>query len=141
MTTEADINESWVQECARETGTSEGTVIDVLSWHEEHFPPEAQQTGIQHNIGIERFARVMMSYKKAWLGNRLLLWALDNRVIDDVLGHGYPSSFARQCDCTRANAIKLLKTIQSKLDLPLRKGQRKESSRQKMSNKRKTQLK
>jgi hypothetical protein len=82
-----------------------------------------------------------MGFKNPWLGIRMLLYALNSSALDDVLGHRCPAEIAREVGLTKYDATKLLTEIQGALNLKPRHGQRDEESRNRMSSKRKSQLK
>ena len=135
--------ETLIHECCSDLAVSETRAIEILSWAEEKFtvPVHSVSSPAQYIVSMEKFARCMMSFRNAWLGNRLLLYSLNSPAMDDVLNHQSPSDFCRQAGCTRQNGNILLKQIQTELGLPARNGQRTVESRQKMSQKRKAQLK
>ena len=133
--------ETLLHKCCADLGVSEPTAVEIVEWAQENVSSAKAVNGTHSAVGIEKFARLMVEFDNCWLGNRLLLYALNSSALDDVLGHKIPADFAREQDCTRANAIKLLKHIQRSLGLPVRKGQRGESTREKQSKTRKSQLK
>lgn len=132
-----------LHKCCADLGVSEKRALEILEWAQENSTQSrpTNGNGFHQAVGIEKFARLMVEFENSWLGNRLLLYALNSSALDDVLGHKMPSEFAREQDCTRANATKLLKYIQKSLGLPPRKGQRTDATRQKQSEVRKSQLK
>ena len=132
---------SWTAACARECGVSEPTVVDVVGYYQEHHEKEsASSGGAKMEVGIEKFARLMVSFKNAPKENYLLLYALDNRALDDVLGNLNASDFGHKFGCTKQAINKALSKIQHELHLPPRKDQRSHESRQKMSVKRNSTL-
>jgi hypothetical protein len=134
-------SETLIHKCCSDLAVSESRAIEILEWTEENCEARVNQSGpAKYLVSIEMFARVMVSYKNAWLGNRLLLYALNNSALDDVLNHQYPAEFAREAGCTKANAIKLLQEIQKDLVLPPRQSQRTVEAKQKMSDSRKAQM-
>ena len=137
----SEADSSWTAEIARECGVAESTVIEVVGCYQEHHDHESVSTGgAKMEVGIEKFARLMVSFKNAPKENFLLLYALDNRTLDDVLGNHNASEFGRMFGCTKQAVNKALSKIQHELHLPPRKDQRDTESRKKMSDKRKTQL-
>lgn len=135
--------ETLLQKCCSDLAVNESRAMEIIEWAQENTAnKKAISAGmIHHAVGFEKMARVMVQFENSWLGIRLLFYALDNPAIDDVLGHKIPAEFAREQDCTRANATKLLKRIQDALGLPPRKGQRTESTRTLQREVRKSQLK
>ena len=132
---------SWTAACARECGVSEPTVVEVIGYYQENIESESPSAGgAKMEVGIEKFARLMVSFKGAPKENYLLLYALDNRALDDVIGNRNQSDFGRMFGCKKATINKALSKIQHELHLPPRKDQRDTESRKKMSDKRKTQL-
>jgi hypothetical protein len=133
---------SWTQDIARECGVSGDKVVDVIACYQErHETDRSPATGAKNEVGIEKFSRLMISFKNARMGNHLLLYALDSRTLDDVLGNRNGTDFSRMFDCTKQAINKALAKIQRELNLPPRKDQRETASRKTMSNKRKSQLK
>ena len=139
--------EALLHQCCAELGVNFATALQIVAWADENLPARKMEGGhggfsdLEHSVSIEKFARLMVGFENAWLGNRLLLYALNNPALDDVIRHGFPASFARKAGCTRANAIKLLGTIQKELGLPLRSGQKSPAAREKMRVQRNHQLK
>lgn len=66
---------------------------------------------------------------------RLLLWSLDDRLVDDALGHQSPADWWRFIGDSKWMAYKIVKEFQEKLSLPKRKSQRKPEACAKMARK------
>lgn len=132
---------SWTQDIARECGASEATVIDVIGCYQErHETENGKGTGSKMDVGIEKFARLMVSFKNAPMENFLLLYSLDNRAMDDVIGNRNASDFGLMFGMTKQAVNKALLKIQYELHLHPRKDQRTSESCKKMSDKRKSKL-
>lgn len=93
----------------------------------------------KNSVTLEMFFRYFIEdCENLWLELRAFAYLLK---LDDVIGHTCPADWARQADCTRANATKAVKKIQTAFNLPPRQGQKNELARRKMSDRRKLQLK
>lgn len=66
---------------------------------------------------------------------RLLLWSLDDRLVDDALGHQSPADWWRFIGDSKWMAYKIVKEFQERLALPKRKSQRKPEACAKMARK------
>jgi len=133
---------SWTQALARRHGVSEETIAEICEDYEKIHPEvAASSTGSKNAVITEKFARAMLSSKNAALGNRLLLYAFDNRSFDDVLGNVTMVDLGRMFDCSKQAIKKGLEKIQIDLNLPPRADQRGAESRKKMKDRREKNLK
>ena len=114
---------------------------------EELMPDSPQQSpnnsfsGAQCRVGIEQFARLMVQhrYNQALL-NRVILWCMNSRALDDVINQEYPAVWARQFGLSRYAVSKMVTFVQTELNMPLRDEQKDSSAREKMKSKREAQL-
>ena len=137
----SESDSSITQEVARRCGASESVVVDIIQcWQELSGEENQSSNNAQKEIAIERFARQMVSFRGAPKENYLILYALDSRALDDVIGNCDQEDFARMFGVEKATINKALEKIRNDLNLPPRKDQRNLESRQKMSKTRKSKL-
>ena len=127
--------------CCQELGVSEPVAVEILSWTEENFAvPITHADPGRHIVSLEIVFRMLyLAHKKGNLKLTLLLLGYALKLGDVVHCHSAADA-GKQCDCTKQNATKKLRTIQAALGLEPLSEQREESARQKMSAKRKANL-
>lgn len=133
--------EDLIAKCCSELGVTERDAIDLIEWAEENLSTKknSQYNGTQQRVMMEKLFRYLIeSSENLWLEIRAFAYLLE---LDDIIGHSCPADWARQADCSRANATKTVKKIQDAFHLPARNGQKSLNSRLKSSLSRKKHLK
>lgn len=126
---------SWTQECARDTGKSELTVIEVAEWLQERFGG-----GSGGGTGGVAMAKVFQWILKKQQTRMAVMAACYALSLDEEINFKRPSDIARDYGCARENVRKMVDDFQQFMNLPPRKEQRLKESRDKMAHKRRGQL-
>jgi hypothetical protein len=127
--------QSWTQTAAQDTGTSESTVIEVIGWYQENIA--AASGGGSGAVALSKVFQWMLRKQDIRLAAKAAAYALG---LDEEINFKRPSDIARDHGCARENVRKMVDDFQQFLGLPPRKEQRQKESRDKMAQKRRSQL-
>lgn len=138
--------EALLHKCCADLGVNFAMALQIVAWAEENTEPRTSNLEPRNPDTARTLAALIkileyLHKHPSQIHSFAVLYAFNMPLLDDVIGHHNPASYAASIGSSREAVNKVVKTVLREFDLKPRRGMRDAEACKNMSTARKKQLK